>query len=373
MEKTYEIKVSIVIPIYNARKYLRPCLDSLYGQTLNEIEIIMVNDGSTDDSQEICQEYADMDKRFVLINQKNGGSAAARRAGMLAARGEYIGFVDSDDWTEPDMFEKMYTAANENKADIVFCNCWRDDEKKKIKCKKYIRSGYYNRKQIEKEILSRTLAGLDEKGRTHVIRWANYLRIYKRELIEKYQIYNDPRFRRCQDLQLTFEATLYAQSYVYLGDEYLYHNRVVRGSQSRGYTKDFWYKLRMLIEKLYEDVNKYGDESLKTQMDLCTFFFAIEAFWNENKECEGMSLKDHKANIKKICEDSICEECLKNIPYERLSRTNKMYYNGIKNKNVGMIISANRSGKKAEQRGKVIGKILSITWLKDIYLKLRKK
>ncbi|MBO5178254.1 MAG: glycosyltransferase [Lachnospiraceae bacterium] len=100
-------KLSIVIPIYNTEKYLRECLDSVVSQTLRDIEIILVDDGSTDGSVDICREYAATDSRIHVITQENAGAAAARRTGANAATGEYIGFVDSDDFIEPDMYETL--------------------------------------------------------------------------------------------------------------------------------------------------------------------------------------------------------------------------------------------------------------------------
>lgn len=366
-------KVSVIIPIYNAEKHLRECLMSLESQTLEELEIIMVNDGSTDSSRSICEEFMGRDDRFVLINQENGGSASARRKGMLYAKGEYIGFVDSDDWSEANMFKKMYETAKEYDVDIIFCNCWRDYDGTSIKCNKYIRNGYYNREQIKEEILSRTLAGIDKKGRNHVIRWANYLRLYRRELIEKHQIYNDPRFRRCQDLQLTFEATLHAQSYYYLGDEYLYHNRVVKGSQSRGYTKELWYKLKILIEKLYADVEEFKELNLKEQMDLCAFFFAVYACANEMKKCEGISRKDHYNNLQAICNDEICSVFLQTIPVEKMNVVNKTYYEGLRQKNISLLIKANRMEVQQVRKKKIIEFILAFPGVRKIYMKCRYK
>lgn len=115
------IKVSVTVPLYNAEKYLRQCLDSLAAQTLKEIEFILVDDGSTDNSGEICDEYASKDNRFKVIHQENGGSAAARQTGLDASTGEYIIVCDSDDWVEPYMYEKLYTKAKETGADIVCC------------------------------------------------------------------------------------------------------------------------------------------------------------------------------------------------------------------------------------------------------------
>ena len=103
--------VSIIVPVYNTAKYLPRCLESLLNQTLVGVEIICINDGSTDNSEKVLKNYAKKDKRIVVINQKNGGSAAARNAGLKAAKGTYIGFIDSDDYAEANMYEVMVTEA----------------------------------------------------------------------------------------------------------------------------------------------------------------------------------------------------------------------------------------------------------------------
>lgn len=113
--------VSILVPVYNVSKYLRQCLDSLVNQTLSDIEIICVNDGSTDESGKILQEYAAVDSRIVVVNKDNGGLPSARNAGLDVARGKYVGFVDGDDYVDSDMYRKMYNAAIANNADIVVC------------------------------------------------------------------------------------------------------------------------------------------------------------------------------------------------------------------------------------------------------------
>ena len=100
-------KVSIVVPVYNTEKYLEKCLKSLISQTLKDIEIICVNDGSTDKSSEILQKFADSDTRIKIITQSNQKQGVARNRGMEVALGEYIGFVDSDDWVHLDFFEKL--------------------------------------------------------------------------------------------------------------------------------------------------------------------------------------------------------------------------------------------------------------------------
>lgn len=114
-------KISCIVPVYNVEKYLRRCLDSIRAQTFTDFECICVDDGSPDGSGKILDEYAEKDSRFVVIHKDNGGVSSARNAGLDAARGEYVCFVDSDDWMETDYMKKMYEAATEIGADLVVC------------------------------------------------------------------------------------------------------------------------------------------------------------------------------------------------------------------------------------------------------------
>ena len=116
------VKVSVIVPVYNVEKYLRECLDSLVNQTLKDIEIICVNDGSSDNSLQILQEYSYNYPNIIVINQKNQGAGLARNVGINQAQGDYIGFVDPDDWIEPDMFSILYEKAVNTGVDIVECD-----------------------------------------------------------------------------------------------------------------------------------------------------------------------------------------------------------------------------------------------------------
>ena len=113
------VKVSVIIPVYNVEKYIGKCLESVVNQTLEDIEIICVNDGSTDNSLRILEEYSLNDRRINIINKKNKGTSWARKTGLNAANGEFIAFIDSDDWVESDTLEKMYENAIQNNSDIV--------------------------------------------------------------------------------------------------------------------------------------------------------------------------------------------------------------------------------------------------------------
>ncbi len=135
-------KISVIVPVYNVEEFLPQCLDSLLTQTLTDLEIICVNDGSTDNSSKILNDYEKKDKRIIIINQKNSGVCVARNIGIKAASGEYIGFVDSDDWIEPDFYQNLYNIAKERKADIVgtgFCGV-KNNQKKTLYSVKEIKN-----------------------------------------------------------------------------------------------------------------------------------------------------------------------------------------------------------------------------------------
>lgn len=116
------IKVSVIVPVYNKEEYIEECLESLIKQTLKEIEIIVINDGSTDSSALKIENYTNKYDNIIVVNQKNQGLGSARNSGIREARGEYIGFVDADDFVNEDMYENLYNQAVEKKSDLVICD-----------------------------------------------------------------------------------------------------------------------------------------------------------------------------------------------------------------------------------------------------------
>ncbi|MFD0829832.1 glycosyltransferase family 2 protein [Neobacillus sp. M.A.Huq-85] len=114
-------KISIIVPVYKVEPYLRKCVESILSQTLTEFELILIDDGSPDRCGEICDEYALKDNRVKVIHKENGGQATARNAGLDIATGDYVGFVDSDDWIEPDMYELLYNLCIQNNCEIANC------------------------------------------------------------------------------------------------------------------------------------------------------------------------------------------------------------------------------------------------------------
>ena len=118
--------ISVIVPVYNVEKYISRCLDSIINQTYKNLEIIVIDDGSTDNSGVICDDYAKQDKRITVIHKKNGGLSSARNAGLDIISGDYVGFVDSDDWIEPDMFRGLLEIILKSDCNIVRCGICRD-------------------------------------------------------------------------------------------------------------------------------------------------------------------------------------------------------------------------------------------------------
>ena len=118
--------LSVIVPVYNSEKYLERCVESVMASSLKNLEIILVNDGSSDCSDKLCDRLAQRDKRIVVIHQQNAGVSAARNRGLEKAEGKYFAFVDSDDYIEPDMYEKMIASMEKNDADLVCCGFCRE-------------------------------------------------------------------------------------------------------------------------------------------------------------------------------------------------------------------------------------------------------
>lgn len=120
--------ISVVVPVYQVENYLHRCVDSILNQTYRDLEVILVDDGSPDDSSVICDEYAEKDSRVKVIHQKNAGAAAARNVGLRNAKGDFVAFVDADDWLEKDMYQRLSDALISQNADIACSGCYVDEK-----------------------------------------------------------------------------------------------------------------------------------------------------------------------------------------------------------------------------------------------------
>lgn len=171
-------KISIIVPIYNVEKYIEKTIKTILQQSYENIEVLLINDGSTDNSKLICEKFCSLDKRVKLINKKNGGLSSARNVGIKYAKGELIVFIDGDDYIENDMMEKLYNAIKVSNADIAICNFDFVDDHEAV-----IKNEYVVRNQIlsPEECLHKLIG---DKYFYYVTAWN---KMYKKDIFKKYQ------------------------------------------------------------------------------------------------------------------------------------------------------------------------------------------
>lgn len=188
-----DFKVTIIIPVYNTEKYIKKCFDSIINQSFSKFEVIVINDGSTDNSAFICDEYAKKDSRFKIYHLKNQGAAKARNSAFDLAKGEYIVFVDSDDWLEVDAL-KNYIREIERFDMVIGCsyNCYFNNDEFLYKNRDYF---YKENKYLTKEEVRKMYVDIAINGVSH----APHNKMYKRRIIDKYQI-RFPDRKKYEDL-----------------------------------------------------------------------------------------------------------------------------------------------------------------------------
>lgn len=326
--------VSVIIPIYNNEKYIERCLDSLVAQTLADLQILMINDGSVDGTEEICLRYAQQYPNFEYYYKENGGSASARNVGLEHATGEYIGFVDSDDYVEPTMFEKMYLAAKENRdADMVF-NAMKEKGSFTTPV-----PGYYDRKGIEEYIFPNLLPHPTETGTFRSFDWGNWSKLIRRSVIAQNHIRFYDKSRRCEDLCFAFECTIHSQSYVITPAEQLYHYCVSENSKSRHYTKNMWRSIGTLMRHMLELAENDREYDFTEKLYYCILYFCVIVIKNE-----VFGPRDGKQNekIQAILDDELYQKVLY---LTKQGKYNKEYTAIFKAMDTGSAARVNRTVK----------------------------
>ena len=212
-------KVSVIIPVYNTEKYLRKCLDSVVNQTLKDLEIICIDDGSTDSSLQILKEYARKDSRIVIIKQRNKHAGVARNNGLKIAKGEFIHFLDSDDWLELNAYEKLYDIIKNTGADLVKFKAYSYNNKTgEITSRPYLDIEWVNKKYFDNYL------SIDEAPQdTLRLPDSPWSGIYKREFLQNNKIYFDNLI--CANDGGFFYRCIINAKKVYLSSEKLYYYR----------------------------------------------------------------------------------------------------------------------------------------------------
>ena len=297
-------KISIVIPIYNAEKYLAKCLDSVVGQTLKDIEIICVNDGSTDSSLEIAEKYAYSDGRIKIINKSNSGYGNSMNMGFDIATGEYLGIVESDDYAEPDMFEKLYSEAEKHKLDIV-------------------KSGFYYYYSVPKE--SNISAPVLTKGMPHGVfcpteklslkkqisvfnfKPTIWSAIYRNDFIKENHIrFNETAGASYQDLAFTFKVFALAKRVKFIPSCLLHYRQDNESSSINSKNKTY------CVCDEYAEISRFirtigGNENLEIIRNRMMFDTYV---WNYNRLSEPLASEfifTASEDLKKDMEIGFCK------------------------------------------------------------------
>lgn len=249
-------KVSLIIPVYNVFVFLQQCLDSVLSQTFKDIEIIVIDDGSTDESGMLCDAYAEGDDKIKVYRTENRGLSAARNLGLDKATGEYIAFLDSDDWIESNFLHRMVETAETYEPDIVCCRCSND---------------YRGRREVPPErgetiLLTGEDIMMDFVTGSHIgnVAWN---KLYRRAL---FQTIRFPEGRYYEDIATTYRLLLQADRVVCIPDV-LVHYRIRSGSISKSHDlknmSDYWWAHRKRYEDLCRCSEKYRTLALNPCMD----------------------------------------------------------------------------------------------------------
>lgn len=270
--------ISVIIPVYNVEKYIERCVDSVKNQTLKEIEIILVDDGSKDNSGAICDSIAETDTRITVIHQQNMGPSEARNTGLKAAKGDYIGFIDGDDWIRNDFYEHLLNIARKEHADIVSClyKKARSQNNKNFLC--------FNEKITVLEgdsILENFLASAIKGGITHV---SCCSKIYRREMISGH--YFEKGITYSEDLIFNWEILNKAKKYVYTNyiGYFYYDNRDSITKKKFSKTVLDLYYVAERIEKLYPSNHKRIKLLLKQYRIKVDFSILIKILKSHHKD-----------------------------------------------------------------------------------------
>ena len=271
-------KITVIVPVYNVENYLEKCLDSLIDQTYKNLEIIVINDGSTDNSGEICQEYAQKDNRIVYIEKENGGQAEARNIGLDRMTGSYVTFVDSDDWVEVDYVETLYKKITEYQADIAVGNYYSFNETEGMYYFHIFGDSYHEKVYDNVSIFENLYESQEMKSFALISVWG---KLYKADLVKHL------RFdigKLGEDGYLNQKIYLLAEKTIYL-NKGLYAYRQREGSSSRIWTEKW---MHALVDAMSERITLLANMNYPLEKHLAVYRQMLEVSI-ANGQASGLS------------------------------------------------------------------------------------
>lgn len=300
-------KISVVVPVYNVEKYIHRCVDSLINQTLTDIEIILVDDGSPDNCSVICNRLAEQDSRIKVVHKQNGGLSSARNAGMKIATGDYIGFVDSDDDVEPDMYEKMFRVAEQHNVDFIMADYLRFPSNGEPYLKTLnIDGGYYNREKIIKDIFPQLIMGENIDYGPLLSVWHC---LYNRQFLEDNSLVFDEEVRWSEDNIFNAIMGYNCNSFYYMKGEGLYHYYNNPGTITTSYRKGAWRVYKTMNEHLHNYFDGIKDYDFSPQLKLHLIYYVCNCIG------QAMTLEKKQAinEISNVLNDEALVRVFKNF------------------------------------------------------------
>lgn len=286
-------KISVIVPVFRAEKYLGRCVDSILHQVYSDLELILVDDGSPDRCPKICDDYALRDKRVRVIHQKNAGVSEARNAGLDAATGEYITFVDSDDWIDPEMYQMMMEKASEYDCDLVMCDCVKEFPDHSEIYSHDIRSGYYDYAQLKKEYYPHLLMMENVEYPATISNWLCLFRQSQRQPIQQdgqigtnHQIEEHNKLclryvkdiRYSEDLLFGAQVMYQARSFYYMKGEAYYHYDCTNIlSATHNTPQNLWENHLRLYNAIRSFFGDAEDYDFSEQIDKVLLFLVYDA------------------------------------------------------------------------------------------------
>lgn len=337
MEKTF---ISFIVPIYRIPDdFLKKCIDSIINQDFKKIEVILVDDESPDKCGEICDEYASKDKRIKVIHQKNQGVSVARNVGIDIAVGEWIAFVDADDWIEPNYVEKFYEMSLKTKSEIIICDCYVNYSSRQVK-NKFFRDNCIeaNMKEKDRFILQYLCNKIynDDLGTADV--GAPWGKIYKREFLNKNKLRFDPKLIRMEDNVFNLFAFEKAES-IYYEEGYLYHYRKSDFSGFRRFTPNIVNYYELVFKELEDFIDKYkksNEFSIAKDIKIVKSIYVYCKMYYLHKD-NTLSKKEINSEYKALLNKDLYRNAIKNVKYKYLSSVEKIFVVCVKLKMLSII------------------------------------
>ena len=308
--------LSIIIPIYNVEEYLRQCVDSVLAQTLEDLEILLVNDGSTDGCGAICDEYAAKDHRIRVLHKKNGGLMSAWKHGLAHATGQWIGFVDSDDWIDPHMYESMLSTALETQSDMVLATLIKEFDDRTEKEPLFVAPGVYDRQRIEKELFPIMVSKgtMLDRG----ISPNRVTKLFRAELLRANVHFCDDRISLGEDLVTTFACMCDVQR-LCITEDGPYHYRI-RGTSIMGHFNPNFTKQSILLNQTLSAIAQQKNVYDFTQQLHNDMISLVYYGFERNLVFKNQKASTHIAYIRESMGNSYVANSLKN---EQLSANSK--------------------------------------------------